>query len=274
MLFKQHTLLGVLLFAAGAAACAQEFDVASVKPSALQTGRFTMTGGPGTSDPGRINYTNIPLRRVLLNAYDLSNYQITGPDWLDSQRFDIAATIPAGATKPQFQAMLRNLLAARFQMTVHRESRELAVYVLIPAKTGPKLTALGIGPAAESPENQVASVKSDSGKDGFPVLSMPGPGLIIETRNGRARITAKETSLAKFADMLTTQLGRPVLDRTQLTGNFSFELYFTPENSTDVGSEPSLSGAVREQLGLRLEARKAPVELLIIDHVEKVPTGN
>jgi uncharacterized protein (TIGR03435 family) len=74
--------------------------------------------------------------------------------------------------------------------------------------------------------------------------------------------------------MLTTQLGRPVLDRTQLTGNFSFELYFTPENSTDVGSEPSLSGAVREQLGLRLEARKAPVELLIIDHVEKVPTGN
>ena len=112
-------------------------------------------------------------------------------------------------------------------------------------------------------------------KDGFPALSLPVGGLVIETRNGRARVTAKEVPLTQFADLLSGQLGRPVVDMTGLAGNYSFVAYFTPEgpNSAD-GSEPSIFAALQEQLGLRLEARKGPVELLVINHAEKIPTGN
>src|SRR5205823_1653898 len=101
------------------------FEVASVKPARPDSGRYTMKGGPGTADPSRITYTNIMLRAILLSAYELKNYQISGPDWLDTLRFDITAKVPEGATKEQFQAMLRNLLETRFKMGVHRESKEL-----------------------------------------------------------------------------------------------------------------------------------------------------
>src|SRR5690349_9144323 len=114
MLQKQHFVFWVL-FSAGTL-YGQSFEVASVKAVPNGTGRFTMSGGPGTNDPGRIAYMNIPLRRVLLAAYDLPNYQIAGPDWLNTLRYDISASLPAGTTKEQFQAMLRDLLAKRFQM--------------------------------------------------------------------------------------------------------------------------------------------------------------
>jgi uncharacterized protein (TIGR03435 family) len=118
-------------------------------------------------------------------------------------------------------------------------------------------------------------IQSAEGKDGFPALSLRAPGLVIETKGGRARMTAKEVPMTKLADLLSGQVGRPVVDMTGLAGNYSFVVYFTPEgpNSAD-GSEPSIFGALQEQLGLRLEARKGPVELLVIDHAEKVPTEN
>jgi uncharacterized protein (TIGR03435 family) len=253
------------------------FEVASVKPNPSTSGRFTMSGGPGTSDPGRISYTNIMLRRVLLNAYEVKNYQISGPDWLDTLRFDITAKLPDSATKDQFQSMLRNLLEARFQMTVHREAKELPIYALLVAKGGPKIraTAEDAASGGEPPEDQLATIRTGEGKDGFPALSLQAPGLVIETRNGRARVTAKEVSMTKFAELLSGQVGRPVVDMTGLAVNYSFVVYFTPEgpDSAD-GSEPSIFAGLQEQLGLRLEARKGPVELLVIDHAEKVPTEN
>jgi uncharacterized protein (TIGR03435 family) len=249
------------------------FEVASVKPALSASGRFTMNGGPGTNDPGRISYTNITLRRVLLSAYDVRDYQISGPDWLNVLRFDITAKLPDGTTKEQFQSMLRNLLATRFRMTVHRESKELPVFALLVARNGPKLKA---AVATDEPaEEQLATIRPADSSDGFPRLSLPAPGLVIETRNGRARVTAKEMPLTKFADLLSGQLGRPVVDMTGLNGNYSFVLYFAPEspNPSD-GPDPGLFPAVQEQLGLRLEARKALVDLVVIDHAEKVPTGN
>src|ERR1700687_4134243 len=113
-----------LIFLTLAVGHSQTFEVASVKPSTQTTGRITMKGGPGTSDPTRIAYTNIMLKLLLIGASDVRNDQIVGPDWLDIQRFDIAATLPEGATKDQFQAMLRNLLETRFRMTLHRETKE------------------------------------------------------------------------------------------------------------------------------------------------------
>jgi uncharacterized protein (TIGR03435 family) len=273
MLQKKHSVFCLGLLAA--ALHAQSFEAASVKASATSTGRFTMTGGPGTTDPGRITYGNIPLRRVLLAAYDLNNYQITGPDWLNSLRYDISATMPAGTTKEQFQAMLRNLLASRFQMVSHRESKELPVYELTPGKSGPKLHAVSADVrAAELPE-QLAEVKPGTGKDGLPEVTLRSPGIVIETMNGRARITAHDVPLAKFGDFLSGRLDRPVLDKSGLAGNFSFVLYFRP-NGVDAGDavDPDIFIAVQEQLGLRLEPRRSAVELLIIDSAEKLPTGN
>jgi uncharacterized protein (TIGR03435 family) len=251
------------------------FEVASVKPAGSVSGRFTMTGGPGTHDPGRITYTNIMLKRVLLIAYDIRSYQISGPEWLETLRFDITAKVPDGTTIEQFQLMLRNLLETRFKMTIHRESKELPIYALTVARNGPRIKATADDAAGKSEGDQLAVIQPGEGRDGFPALSLRAPGLVIETKNGRARVTAKEVPLAKLADLLSGQLGRPVVDKTGLAGNYSFAVYFTPEgpNSGD-GSEPSVFGALQEQLGLRLEARKGPVELLVIDRAEKVPTDN
>jgi uncharacterized protein (TIGR03435 family) len=272
MLQNQH-FAWLLLIATGVAS-SQTFEVASVRPSKSTSGRFTMNGGPGTSDPGRISYTNIMLKRILLTAYDLPNYRISGPDWLDTLRFDITATVPDGSTKEQFQSMLRNLLATRFQMTVHRESKEMAIYALLVAKNGAKVKRDGEVDGKPA-EEQLAVMQRAEGKDGFPVLSLQAPGLIVETKSGRGRVTAKDQPMAKFADVLTGQVGRPVFEMTGLGGNYSFVLYFTPESSTaGDGSEPFIFAALQEQLGLRLEARKAPVEMLVIDHIEKVPTEN
>jgi uncharacterized protein (TIGR03435 family) len=244
----------------------QSFEVASVKPSKLTTGRVTIA-----NDPGRISYTNIMLRRVLLTAYDLKPYQLIGPEWLDTLRFDIEAKFPEGATNEQIQAMLRDLLATRFKMTVHRESKELPIYALLAGKTGPKIKPKADG--TETGEEQVASMQKDEGKDGFPVLALPASGLVMETRNGRARITAKDVPIEKLADLLSGQAGRPVFDKTGLGGDYSFVLYFTTEGAAP-GDEPFLFAALQEQLGLKLEARKGPVEVLVVDHAEKVPTEN
>jgi uncharacterized protein (TIGR03435 family) len=281
---RQALYLGLQLMVAISVASSQTaapgrltFEVASVKPAKSASGRFTMNGGPGTSDPGRMSYTNIMLRRVLLSAYEVRNYQISGPDWLDSLRFDLTAKVPDGATKEQFQSMLRNLLETRFKMAIHRESKELPIYALLVSKNGPKVKATveDGGSARRPPEEQLAMIQPGEGRDGFPALSLRAPGLVSETRNGRARVTAKETPLSKFADLLSGQLGRPVVDMTGLAGNYSFVVYFTPEGpNPDGGSDPSIFGALQEQLGLRLEARKGPVELLVIDHAEKVPTEN
>ena len=234
-----------------------------------------MNGGPGTGDPGRISYTNIPLRRVLLAAYEFGNYQILGPDWLNSLRFDITAKIPAGITKEQFQSMLRNLLATRFQMTTHLESKMLPIYALVAAKNGPKLKPAVDDDAGRPPGEQLPVVTQAEGKDGFPTVSLRAAGLVIETKDGRARVTAKGVTIAKFADFLSGRLDRPVIDMTGLAATYSFALYFTPEGlNPDNGSEPGIFTAVQEQLGLRLDARRGPVELLVIDHAEKVPTEN
>jgi uncharacterized protein (TIGR03435 family) len=254
----------------------QTFEVASVKPAKSENGRFTMNGGPGTSDPGRISYTNIMLRRILLNAYEVRNYQISGPEWLDTARFDITAKLPDGTTMEQFRAMLRNLLETRFKMKIHRESRELPIYALLTAKNGPKIEpSVKDAPNGVPGEDQLATIRAFEGRDGFPALSLRAPGLVIETMNGRTRITAKDVPLTKLADLLSGQVGRPVIDTTGLADDYSFVLYFTPEGvNTGDNSEPSIFGALQEQLGLRLEARKGPVELLVIDQAEKVPTEN
>jgi uncharacterized protein (TIGR03435 family) len=289
------------------------FEVASVKPAAPITGnaiRVMMRGGPGTPDPGQITYTNVTVKNVLMNAYGVKGFQISGPSWLDSERYDIVAKLPRGATKAEFMAMLQNLLAERFKLTLHREKKDLPMYVLVVGKNGPKLkesvddAAPKEGDVPKSDGPAAAMGKIAIGKDGFPVLP-PGSGgrgaTAMMLMNGNARMTANRQSMAGLAEMLSGQLDLPVVDMTGLTGNYDFTLYFAPEglvgmrlpgglppppppgeggpgmpmaSAPDAQSNPSLFAALQEQLGLKLEQRKGPVDLLVIDHLEKAPVEN
>jgi uncharacterized protein (TIGR03435 family) len=297
------------------------FEVASVKPAAPITGnriQVMMRGGPGTPDPGQITYTNVTVKNVLMNAYGVKGFQISGPGWLDSERYDIVAKVPRGATKAEFMAMLQNLLAERFKLTLHREKKDLPMYALVVGKNGPKLkesvdepapkegdAPKGGGPA-DGPLADRGMGKMAMGKDGFPVLP-PGSGgrgaTAMMLMNGNARMTAGGQSMAGLAEMLSGQLDLPVVDMTGLTGKYDFTLYFAPEgglalkagmlgpppagpppgeggpgmpaaSAPDGQSNPSLFAALQEQLGLRLEQRKGPVDLLVIDHLEKAPVEN
>jgi len=284
------------------------FEVASVKPAAPITGnaiRVMMRGGPGTPDPGQISYTNVTVKNVLPNAYGVKSFQISGPGWLDSERYDIVAKLPRGATKEQFMVMLQNLLAERFKLALHREKKDLPMYALVVGKNGLKLKESVDDPAtpkaggfADGPTATMGRITV--GKDGFPVL--PGRGATsIMLMNGNARMTASKQSMATLAEMLSSQLDLPVVDMTGLAGNYDFTLYFSPEglagmrlpaglpppppaaeggpgmpmaSAPDAQPGPNLFAAVQEQLGLKLEQRKGPVDLLVIDHLEKAPIEN
>jgi uncharacterized protein (TIGR03435 family) len=300
------------------------FEVASVKPAAPITGNrimVMMRGGPGSPDPGQITYTNVTLKSVLMQAYGVKGFQISGPNWLDSERFDIVAKLPRGATKEQFKVMLQNLLAERFKLTLHREKKDLPMYALVVGKNGPKLKESVDEPAPKegdapkagglaADDAMAAAVmrKLAMGKDGFPVLP-PGAGgrgaTALMLTNGGARMSANGQTMAGLAEMLSNRLDLPVIDMTGLTGKYDYTLSFSPDGlggmmppagiapplpagpppgegapgmpmagAPDAQSGPNLFSALQEQLGLKLEQRKAPVDLLVIDHLEKVPIEN
>jgi uncharacterized protein (TIGR03435 family) len=260
-----------------------EFEVASIKPAPPPTGNNlrVMMGG----DPGRVNMSNITVKDMLRQAYQVKEYQISGPDWMNSTRFDVVATIPAGVARDQLPLMWQSLLADRFKLTLHREKKELPVYALAVGKNGPKL--------------KEAEDKGDSGPKG--PGPMPGMGMNRgRIMMGRGRVDLKSFTVAGFAEMLSRQMDRPVIDETKLQGLYDFTLEWTPDERQRLaflpggggpppGAEdhprpagpdgarpngPDIFAAVQEQLGLKMEAKKAPVEILVIDHVEKTPTEN
>jgi len=305
------------------------FEVASVKPSPPPTpGTFYMgsSGGPGTSDPGQATFRNVTQRMLLAQAYDVQDYQISGPSWLESERYDIVAKVPKGATKEQFRLMLQNLLAERFKLTLHHETKDLPRYELVVAKGGSKLKEAAPAPASDEsapkdgpgappppppgsgfgppPGQPPAGVtfRPQLGKDGFPTLP-PGMGhgnAMMIMMNGRMRLVGSALPASKLAEALAMQLGRPVVDKTGLTGNYDFNLDFDPAGLVGMrgmvppmlpvggpsggpdgsGANPpesedaSLFTALQQQLGLKLEQKKGPLDLLVIDHSEKVPVAN
>jgi uncharacterized protein (TIGR03435 family) len=290
------------------------FEVASVKPAAPIVGNRIMVGmrgGPGTPDPGQITYNNVTVKGVLTNAYGVKGFQISGPSWLDSERYDIVAKLPRGATKAEFMVMLQNLLAERFKLTLHREKKDLPMYALVVGKNGPKLKESAEEPAPKEGDGGPADGplpapgKPAIDRDGFPVLPPAAAGraaVSLALMNGNVRMTASKQPMSGLAEDLSRQLDLPVVDMTGLTGNYDFTLYFAPEglagmrlpggpppnapppgeggggmpaaSAPDGQSSPSLFSALQEQLGLKLEQRKGPVELLVIDHLEQVPIEN
>lgn len=279
----------------GQEAAAQRFEVASLKAVSLESGKpvqfIGIQGGPGSSDPGRLVASYAPLRQFLQQAFKLRQFQVIGPSWLDSERVDMVAKIPAGATPEQVRVMMRNLLIDRFKLESHPDRRDLPVYALTARKDELKLKPSGSIPDGKPADGPQPENGPKIGADGFPVLpaSALTGGPIILYRNGKARLQMRKMPLQKLVDMLNGQLDRLVIDETGLTDEFDIDLYWTPDPASlqlrpgppEVGkageaAEPSspLISAIREQLGIRVVPKKGPVDVLVVDHIEKTPTEN
>ncbi len=217
------------------------------------------------------------MRNLLMFAYGLEQDQISGPGWLGSEAYDIDATIAPGATKEQFNVMFQNLLAERFGLKVHHETRQFAGYELVIAKNGPKLKETDPATTAWNPAD--GPPKAGKDKDGLPELP-PGHVLMgtFSTPVG-TRISARGQPLSALLRSLGRLLKEPVNDQTGLTGKYDFNLTFSAPNAAvppDAQSEraPNVFVAFEEQLGLKLVAKKLAIDVVVIDHLEKSPTEN
>lgn len=268
-----------------------------------------MKGGPGTNDPERITYSRLPILTILLNAFGMAFDQLTGPSWISngdaatSQKYDIQANVPPGTTKEQAKAMMLNLLKERLGLTYHRETKEFTVYELTIAKGGPKLRAAeaanGEPPPKPQPGAPGRGLARD--KDGFPELPPGRVGSASVPNNGRTMWSARMMTTGTIAGMLGQRIGSAhVADKTGLTGEYDFKIEFssvglpgpagllglpTPPppggaNSAagpidDVSDPaPDIFTAVEKQLGLKLTKGKAPLDVIVIDHIEKIPAEN
>jgi len=270
------------------------FEVASVKAN--------KSGAPGGSfvmPPGRVTATNIPLKVIITNAYQLSFFQVVGgPDWISTDRFDVVAKAPDGAPPDQTRAMVRALLKERFKLVAHMETRDTPIYALVRARAddrlGPRLkpSTTDCGPMRAQRAAAIAeAARSRGGR--VPVPSAPGPDepVVCQMRvSGRGGSTmtyrAGNITMSALAGALRTYVGREVVDRTGLSGEYDFDLQFSAPpttGQTDSGvpgipvapldDAASIFTALQEQLGLKLESTRGPVELMVIDSADR-PTEN
>jgi uncharacterized protein (TIGR03435 family) len=288
------------------------FDAASVKPTTIPSGvtvsgssitasrredfqRVRGTGGPGTSDPSRIHYPIISVRGLLDRAFD-AYPEIRGPGWLDSDVVQVDATMPPDTTKEQFKEMLRNLITDRFRLKYHIETKEKVVgYSLVVAKNGPKMKESVEGPAPEERKDD-APRPPQIGPDGFRVPPR-GPTFGIAAADGqRARLVSQQQTMETLAQNLGKLLKSQVTDATGLNAKYDFTVTFsgglgpdgpyalalepssdgaaTPAGASDPTGLPDIFSALQSQIGLKLEQKKVPMKVMIVDHIEKAPTAN
>ena len=272
------------------------FDAASVKPASVPDGVRLMedgrvgvrkgsgiqippnTGGPGTDDPGRIHYPLITLKQLLRRAWD-SYYEIDGPGWLDSQAVTVDATMPPETTKAQFQEMLRKLLSDRFGLQYHVGKKEITGYTLVIAGNGPKLKES----ADQSEAEWTRAQQIRGGKDGFPAYAPVKGKMLITMQSGdRSRILGQQVTLQALVKALSSELKTTITDATGLTAKYDFTLTYAsleplppPAHMPEVLEPlPDIFSALQSDLGLKLEAKKVSVEVFVVNHMERTPTGN
>ncbi len=265
-----------------------EFEVASVKPMKSPPNMIMMRIQPG----GRFVVSGVTAKFLMEQAYGVKDSQITGaPSWFNTDRWDIDAK-PDEATaaaldklspderQKALMQMLQGLLADRFKLTVAREIKDLPIYALVVAKNGPKFHESTYQPPETSPDTTPRPGEAPAGKR---------QGVWM---NGRGELTQTDADMKLFADVLSRFVGRPVIDKTGLTGKYDFSLKWTPDEAQSAtapggkgpgmdgasppppeSSGPSIFTAVQEQLGLKLEPQKSPMEVFVIQHVER-PSEN
>lgn len=220
------------------------FDVASIKPSSSPILDFRIQPG------GRLEILGQTLNVIIRQAFNVKHYQIAGgPSWIEEDRFDIIAKAEGEPNRETVLAMLRTLLADRFKLKARREAREGNVYNLVVVKNGPKLN-----PA--------------TGDRSYIRLQRLTP---MDQKGINYALDAKKATMAMFADRLIDTVGRPVIDRTGLTGEFDFRVDYSIDDNPETGLPIFI--ALQNQLGLKLESAKGPIETLVIEHAEK-PSGN
>jgi uncharacterized protein (TIGR03435 family) len=224
------------------------FDVASIR--AGQQGRESIEVVPGS-----VTLRNARLTACIRWAYNLPEFQISGPDWMNEVWFDINAKAAGPAKEAELRLMLQNLLADRFKLTLHRQTKEVSAMVLTVGKGGHKLK---------------------------PVETEEPPSF----KTGKLNLTGKGATMDQLVQFISRELRNPVVDQTGLTGRFDYFLdiapYFTEEmlraGGPGGGPPPDAAGivaqAIQAQLGLKVESKKVPVEMLVIDRIEKAPTEN
>jgi uncharacterized protein (TIGR03435 family) len=253
------------------------FDVASIKPSGPRSVRGS-DGGPGSKDPSRYIYGVASLGDLIEVAWKVRPFQISSAAPLDRQNFDLAANVPEGTSKELFLLMLQNLLTERFGLKVHIESRQFPAYELVVAKNGIKMKETIPG-EPNTPLNRSAS----SNKDGaWPELppDVPNVGFQLSQSEGFevVRLKAEMEPLSVLVRYLPTPDNLPVVDRTGLTGKYSFKLEYARELSGGspggLPPAPLLFKALPEQLGLQILSKRLPFNVVVVDSFNKVPTEN
>ncbi|HLX46608.1 MAG TPA: TIGR03435 family protein [Bryobacteraceae bacterium] len=251
------------------------FEVASVKAAKQPINFVRSNGGPGTDDPGLYNCENCSLNVLISYAFGVEYFRVIDPGWMQQTAFVINARVPARTTKEQFREMLQNLLAERFHLAVHREKREMTAYELLVGKGGPKLKPAE-EEAAQDGSKKAGTPESKLGTDGYPTLP---DGYQMSWISDRARMRYPRQTMKQFVGLLEGQLGGPVVDSTGLTGKYDIELYWASDDfsSDRAGASeprPNLVQALQQQLGLRLVKKREPIEVIVVDRCERVPTEN
>jgi uncharacterized protein (TIGR03435 family) len=302
--------IAVAFCATASALVAQQpvFDAASVRIVKLSSHpAFGNRGGPGTSDPTRIHMCCVGMFWLLMTAYDVEIDRLFGPDWIMENMgpnlYELDATMPPGTTKVQYQLMMQQFLKERFQVSVHHEKRSYPGYELVVAEGGPKLHESHLDPNYVAPESHPLPARA---KDGMFILP-PGPQWFESLGWGVIVVQVQQKPLGEMVKamgrMINQSLGENpndfaspkarVIDKTGLTGTYDFTLHFScelcqfavvngaapppppPAAADSPGGQPSIFVAVQKQLGLKLnKTRELPLDVIVVDHVEKVPTPN
>jgi uncharacterized protein (TIGR03435 family) len=304
---KRKSVYAALAFVSSVLfAQAPAFEVASIKQAAQITPAQMMSGQIHvgmTIDAARVDIGFWSLSDLIRTAYRVKPHQVTGPDWMPTQRFDIVAKIPEGASKEQVPEMLQALLAERFKLVIHRDSKEQTIYALVVAKGGPKLKEAALDSTPPPPPEGAATggqMRLNRTANGMEFSGGPGGPVRMSMANGSMHMEAPRMTMVALAETLTPFLDRPVVDMTELKGNYQVALDLSMEDMRSVarmaarnmpglmpGGEPpralaegagdpsgsSIFASV-QQLGLKLEPRKAPVEMIVVDHLEKAPSEN
>jgi uncharacterized protein (TIGR03435 family) len=282
------------------------FEVASVKRAPDLTPVAGSGGGPGTSDPTHVRYFRVTLQYLLGLAYasidprsgeliypDLD--QISGPGWIGSERYDVVANVPPGATRAQVPEMWRNLLVDRFHLVLHGTKKEFPGYELVVAKGGPKLKET-VDMPGQAPPTTPPRLTLD--KDGFPNVPPGRHYLELHPKPTGTRLAFRDADMGELVNRLKWPLGTTggaggiamgrLEDKTGLTGRYDFALDFSgfmvpggafsspplDAGAPDVAAGPDLFAALEAQLGLKLVSKKLMLDVLVIDSVDKVPTEN
>ena len=270
------------------------FEVASIKPSEPITPELVKSGRLQigvTIDANYVRIKTFSLYDLTTLAYQVKPHQLSAPQWTTTARFDIQAKLPEGGKRGDVPVMLQALLAERFGLKIHRENRELRVYALSVAKNGPRLKPAEDQSAAAPPPGQLRGGVAVAPGGAMAAIAPGGDSRVTPGPNGALHMESKAITMARFADFINRYCDLPVVNDTALQGAFELAIDVSAEEARNAGrargamippapadsaSDPagvSLMASLHK-LGLRLEARKMPVEFIVVDQVEKVPTGN